>query len=128
MQTGRNEVFGGHSTKELRAWSLKPGEFFQRAANSDIQRYFIHPSGEYLLYLEAFESFSSLPQEVQNYLRRHRDELEERAAFRRGDCEWWRYTWPLHSELYSRPKILCPYLATANRFALDNDQQFLGLT
>lgn len=27
-----------------------------------------------------------------------------------------------------KPKILCPYLATFNRFALDEDQQFLGLT
>ena len=128
MQTGRNEVFGGHSANELRAWGLKSGEFFQRAANSDIQRYLIRPSGEYLLYLERYATFSSLPQSVQSYLRRHRAELEERAAFRRGDCEWWKYTWPLHSELYGRPWLLCPYLAPFNRFALDAVQQYLGLT
>jgi type I restriction-modification system DNA methylase subunit len=128
MQTGRNDVFGGHSKKELREWGLKSGEFFQRASNSDIQRYFIHPSGEYLIYPENFATFSSLPHEVQNYLKRHRAELESRAAFRRGDCEWWRYTWPLHSDLYDRPRLLCPYLATANRFALDDSQEYLGLT
>jgi hypothetical protein len=128
MQTGRNDVFGGHSKEELEGLGLRSGEYFQRATNSDVQRYYIRPSGEYLIYPEGFTSFSSLPQQVQNYLKLHRGELEARAAFRRGNCEWWKYTWPLHSSLYNGERLLCPYLATHNRFSLVESNQYLGLT
>jgi hypothetical protein len=61
-------------------------------------------------------------------LKKHESILKERAAFKRGDCLWWQYTWPLHKEWYGRPRILCPYLAKTNRFALDRKSEFIGLT
>jgi hypothetical protein len=102
--------------------------FLVRARNSDIWRYEIRDSGEMLLYLEDFRKFDDLPPEVEEHLKAHQKELKERAAYQRGDCEWWKYTWPLHKERAHRAKLLCPYLATRNRFALDSDQKYLGLT
>jgi hypothetical protein len=128
MQTGRNDVFGGLSPAIVRKWRLAKGQYFLRARNSDILRYQIHGSGEVLLYPEDFENFDDLPLAARTHLKAHQSELKERAAYQRGDCEWWKYTWPLHKEDAHRVKLLCPYLAPVNRFALDANQKYLGLT
>jgi hypothetical protein len=128
METGRNEVFGGKTIKEIKNFKLKAGQFFKRATNSDIQRYSIKNREEYLLYLEEFSKFKDLPESLQDYLKENSKDLKERAAFQRGDCEWWKFTWPLHKEWYSRKKILCPYLATFNRFMIDEKYEYIGLT
>jgi type I restriction-modification system DNA methylase subunit len=128
MQTGLNSVFGKLQAKDIGSWGLTDGQYFLRARNSDIESWHIADSGEYLLYVEDFTSFKELPLGVQEHLRTHEKDLKARAAYQRGDCEWWRYTWPLHREYYSRAKILSPYMAKKNRFALDTDRRFLGLT
>ncbi len=128
MQTGRNDVFGERTQEEITKWRVKPGQFYKRASNSDIQRYFIRDRGEYILYPQAAPSFDKLPADVQKHLLTHADELKKRAAYQRGDCEWWKFTWPLHEEHYGRKRIICPYLATFNRFALDEQGEFLSLT
>lgn len=128
MQTGRNEVFGGLEREVVRAWGLRADQVFVRARNSDIQRFHVRNSGEVLLYLEDVPRFSDLPQGVQEHLSRHEKELKARAAYKRGDCDWWRYTWPLHKENIRNPRILTPYLAETNRFAFDEGCRFLGLT
>ena len=128
MQTGRNDVFGERTLKEITKWRLKNQMFYKRASNSDIQRFYLRDRGEYVLFLEDEKNFDSLPKGVQKHLKEHSADLKERAAYQRGDCEWWKYTWPLHKEWYSRSKILCPYLAQSNRFALDVEDEYLGLT
>ena len=128
MQTGQNNVFGKLSKSQLDEWGVEPNQRFVRARNSDIQRYHIHDSREMLLYLENVRNFGLLPNGVQQYLRAHEGELKARAAYKRGDCDWWRYTWPLHKEHLLRHKLYCPYLATFNRFAMDIEQKYLGLT
>jgi len=101
---------------------------YVRARNSDIQRYYINDSKEYLLYTPSADRLDQLPQGAREYLEANRASLEERAAYKRGNCEWWQWTWPLHKEYLERNKLYCPYLATSNRFALDTKQRFLGLT
>lgn len=129
MQTGCNDVFGGRTADEIKAWRVPRGHFFKRATNTDIQRYQLLDRGEYLLYPHRVSAFSELPEGVRTHLTAHASALKERAAFKRGNCKWWAYTWPLHSENYGqRKRILCPYLAQSNRFALDSEDDFLSLT
>ena len=128
MQTGLNGVFGGHSSSVVDDWDLPDEAWFVRARNSDVRRWMIRDSGELLIYPNAYRRLADLPKEMRKYLQQHKARLEQRAAYRRGNCEWWQYTWPLHAERYSGPRILCPYLATENRFAVDEEQHFLGLT
>lgn len=128
MQTGRNNVFGKLDRSQIDRWGLPEEQHFIRARNSDIDRYNIRDSGEYLLYLEDAERYADLPKGVQEYLEAQKAKLTARAAYQRGDCEWWRYTWPLHKDCLGRAKLYCPYLATHNRFALDEQRQYLGLT
>ena len=47
---------------------------------------------------------------------------------KRGNCEWWKYTWPLHKELFHLPKIVSPYMATASTFAIDASNLAMYLT
>jgi hypothetical protein len=112
----------------MKEWQLPKGTYYIRSRNSDIDSWSITDSGEYLLYLENYKAFKDLPAGVQGHLHGFEKELKARAAYQRGNCDWWRYTWPLHKEYYSRTKILSPYLARNNRFALDEDRKFLGLT
>ncbi len=128
MQTGRNSVFGKLTKSEVDAWNLCPEDYRYRARNSDIQRYEIINSGEVLLYLENYSSFRELPKPVQAHLKRHEKELKDRAAYKRGDCKWWQYAWPLHKNFYSRRRLYSPFLSDTNRFGLDTKKQFLGLT
>ncbi|KKK73140.1 hypothetical protein LCGC14_2896810, partial [marine sediment metagenome] len=67
---------------------------------------------------------------VRDYLEQPANEraLKDRAAFKRGDCLWWRYTWPLHKELYHRPRLVCPYRTGHNRFVVVEDFRLITLT
>ena len=66
---------------------------------------------------------------AREHLTAHAAELKKRAAYQRGNCQWWQYTWPLHAEHYgTRTRMLCPYMARENRFAIDAGDEFLGLT
>jgi hypothetical protein len=129
MQTGRNDVFGERTEAEIRNWRVPRSGWFKRATNTDIQRYRIEDRGEYLLYPHDVGAFIQLPEGVRAHLTEHATELKKRAAYQRGNCQWWQYTWPLHAEHYGkRRRMLCPYLAKDNRFAIDESDEFLGLT
>ena len=127
MQTGRNQAFtvSPAAARGLRGRGVR---HFARARNSDIQAFHLRDSGKLLLYVEEAADFGRLPEPVRAHLRSFEDQLRARAAHRRGDCQWWRYAWPLHREYVAAPRILCPYLAGSNRFALDREARFLGLT
>jgi type I restriction-modification system DNA methylase subunit len=128
MQTGCNEVFGLHTLSEMREWRVHERLYRHRASNSDIQRYDIRDRGEILIYVEEGDAFEKLPERLKRHFENCSDSLKARAAYKRGNCDWWRYTWPLHQEYYSRRRIISPFLATENRFALVEDGRFIGLT
>ncbi|MEM4271435.1 MAG: N-6 DNA methylase, partial [Candidatus Pacearchaeota archaeon] len=128
METGRNEIFGKRTLEEIQSFGLQKGQYFKRAANSDIQRYFLKDRGEYLIYIEDFEKFKDLPENLQIYLKQNSKELKSRAAYQRGDCEWWKYTWPLHKQWYGKQKIISPFMSQRNRFMIDEKNEYLSLT
>lgn len=130
MQTGANAVFGKLSADDVSRWGLPSELLKERARNSDIQQFCIESSGEFLLYLEDVDRYESLPEAVRHYLEEpaHRSKLEERAAHRRGNCEWWRYTWPLHRDRYRGARLISPYRAGHLRFAVDEHFNVLSLT
>jgi len=129
MQTGSNESFTlPDSDNVLLSSAIKSDMLYQRARNSDISAFEIADDGPSLLYVEDAPSFASLPSEVKRHLNRHKAALSARKAFERGNCDWWRYTWPLHKEYLGKPRIYSPYRARDNRFAVDMHGKFLGIT
>lgn len=130
MQTGANGVFGKLSDADVAAFALPRELLKKRARNSDIEQFHIGDSQEWLLYLEDETDYRRLPEQVRKYLELpdNQDKLRGRAAFKRKNCEWWKFTWPLHKELYNRPRFVSPYRTGHNRFALDEDFTYLTLT
>ena len=128
MQTGRNDVFGGLTNKDVKKLRLGKQWVRKRAANSDIRRYLLRDRAEFLVWVEDARNFKDLPRSLQCYLKAHAKKLRSRAAFKRGNCEWWKFTWPLHKHLYGQARIISPFLSPRNRFALDKTKRFIGLT
>jgi len=126
MQTACNEAFT-LTEYEAQTSNLEKHLLKKRALNSDIDRYVINHSGKYLIYVEDLESIDGCPQAAK-YLETNKNKLESRAAYKRGDCEWYKYSFPMHKELYDKPKIIIPYRASQNRFALDENAEYLSLT
>jgi len=128
METGSNKAF----EIEQALYDFMKTKFskmvFPRMSNSGIKSYQLQPAKKYLLYPEGVKRFDELPEEFRKHLNVSKRELEDRAAFKRGDCEWWRYTWPLHKELFHLPKIVSPYMATTSTFAVDSTNLAMYLT
>ncbi|MBI4025199.1 MAG: Eco57I restriction-modification methylase domain-containing protein, partial [Verrucomicrobia bacterium] len=128
MQTGCNDVFGERTLLDMRTWKVPKELFRYRVSNSDIQRFEIRDRREVLLYVEDSPSFEKLPAGLRHHLEACSDKLKARAAYKRGNCDWWRFTWPLHHEYYSRARLVSPFLASENRFASVEDGRYIGLT
>jgi len=126
METAANPVFIFENYP-----SCFDSQFIRKRANSEIIRpYLLNEEKEYLLYFEDVDQFNDLPIEIQNYLNEseNKEILENRATVRNEGRIWWKYSRPLHKSKYNSNKILCPYRATYNRFALDESSEFIGLT
>lgn len=124
MQTGANSVFVlDPQTAESK--DIPPSYLKTRA--SDIHPFGFGSTERRVLYVED-EDFDDLPQEVCDWLTAHKDTLTSRAAFDRDDCRWYQFSWPLNSEHHFGPKVVSPYRAASNRFAVDTDGTYIGLT
>jgi len=126
MQTGSNPVFVIDKST-LDRYQIEPELIRKNIKNQDITPYNLAFRGLYLIYPEDIQNLDDYPR-TKAYLEKHRKTLEARAAYQRGDCEWWRFTWPLHQEKYNAPKIVTPFIAPKNRFALDTTTEYVGLT
>ena len=123
MQTGVNPVF---------CFSEYPAQFptrFIKRRMGGINRYYLSGEEEYLLYIEDVEKFEDLPQNIQEYLNNHKNELFNRAQIKRSRTSlWWKFTFAMHKELYPLHKIWCSYRSKTNEFVLDESQDYIGLT
>jgi len=127
IQTGENSIFApakGFPKK------FPSDRLHQRITNSEIEAYGFISEGVNLLYVENDDDFKDLPTGVKKYLNEHQEALENRAAYKEGSCHWY----ALHrsrrkgEHSHFRPKILCPYRSSANRFSVDIKGNLAGLT
>ncbi len=116
------------TTHRVESLFLKP-----LITNSGIRRFFIVPSKDYLIYTVPFqdgrEDINDYPG-ISAYLKVYEDELKSRYDYNENSTEqkypWYGYQRIQNIELFetSKIKILCPYRAEENRFALDNTGYF----
>ena len=94
-----------------------------------IKKYMIDDTKEYLLYFEDIATFEELPQSIQNHLLENKEFLENRAQIKRSPTSsWWKYTFPMHKEFYSKNKLWCSYRAKENIFCFDDTAEYIGFT
>ncbi len=130
IQTGENSVFA-----PTHGFSFEFSEdildiLSPIVKNSGIFAYGFVPDNSYLLYIENSNSFEDLPEPIQKYLLENRGKLEKRAAYKEGSCQWYALQRSRRKDqhFHFRPKILCPYRASNNRFSIDLEGQLAGLT
>jgi hypothetical protein len=128
MQTGANSVFTV-SVDQATYESLHClGFAYKRARTRNIEPYRFRGEPDIVAFPNRSDTFEHLPSVVQEILQANSEILRSRAAFLRGNCEWWAYTWPLHLEFIDKPRLICPFMAVENRFAIDKNCSFIGWT
>jgi len=127
IQTGENSVF---APVQGFPNTFSSDRLYQRITNSEIEAYGFIADGIYLLYIENDDNFNDLPEVIKKYLNDHRKILENRAAYKEGSCHWYALQRPRRKGEHShfRPKILCPYRSSSNRFSVDIEGNLAGLT
>ena len=106
-----------------------PKEFIKpRVTGKNIKRYFIEGKETYILYFEDIENFEDLPSSIQNHLLENKEFLENRATVKNEGRIWWRYSRPMHKELYKYNKIFCSRRAFENTFVLDCKNEYLAFS
>lgn len=127
IQTGENNIFS--PTKGFPK-KFPRDRLYQRITNSEIEAYGFVADGIYLLYIENEDDFKDFPTAVKKYLNEHRQDLENRASVLRGTCQWFALQHSRRKGEHShfRPKILCPYRSSSNRFSVDIEGALAGLT
>ena len=125
MQTGANNVYGFKEYPDQ-----FPSDFIRkRVSSNNIKKYHIRHDKNYLLYVEDVKKFKDLPDSIKDYLKTNRKTLKNRAdKKRRPTSNWWDYTFAMHKELYHLPKIFSSYRNSTNEFAIDKNNEYLGLT
>lgn len=126
-QTGANGVLAALTASDAGALGPAEGVILRRARGREIDACNLTATNPRFVVWTDDVEWGNLPAQIQAYLQANRSALEARAAFRRGDCEWFRWAWPRHA-ISGRPKLLCPYRAKSNRFWWDAEGETVGLT
>lgn len=91
--------------------------------NSNVEKYYIKESNLSLIYSDLIESERDYPNSI-DYIRKYRDRLENRREYKNGIRKWYELQWGRDSSLFDQPKIVFPYKATENRFAIDTNSSY----
>ncbi|MDR7857138.1 Eco57I restriction-modification methylase domain-containing protein [Tissierella sp.] len=86
--------------------------------NKNVRRYQIVDTDLYLIYSDLIQGENDYPYSI-GFIRNYRQRLENRRECKNGIRKWYELQWGREMELFEQPKILFPYKAGSNRFALD---------
>jgi hypothetical protein len=134
MQTGLDRAFRVTSSEiESEEISL---EFLRKLVrNGDIRKYFLYDRDEYWIYTEDIDIDElSKDHPVKKHVLKYYDKLIHRYPCRTSPEQpipkrkWYQYTVPNIKELFTlEEKIVVPYKAPSNRFAMDNERRISSM-
>jgi adenine-specific DNA-methyltransferase len=124
--TGLNEVFEVNE-KIIKKNKLEKEKLVKDIKNGDIRRYKINPRGLYMIYLTKKDDINKYPN-LLKYLSKFKKKLIKRYAYKNNQCKWFSLSTLRNKELFdnSKIKIVTPYLAYKNSFALDKIGYYNG--
>ncbi|OCR00266.1 hypothetical protein BCD67_25000 [Oscillatoriales cyanobacterium USR001] len=100
----------------------------KRVTGKNIQKYYISPNTDYVLYFEDIEELNLLPKSIREYLFKNKSILENRATVKNEGRVWWRYSRPMHKEYYHLPKLFCSRRSFDNIFCYDSSFDYLSFS
>lgn len=93
--------------------------------NKDVRGYYIENPQKKILYTNEIKKIEEYP-EILDYLETHKIKLSQRRECKNGTLPWYRLQWGRDPEHFKRRKIVFPYKATTNRFAIDDKKCFFS--
>lgn len=91
--------------------------------NSNIEKYQITEGNLRLIYADLIDNKEEYPNAL-NFIERHKDRLKNRRECRRGIRKWYHLQWGRDHKQFDQKKIVFPYKARTNRFALDSNKLY----
>lgn len=86
--------------------------------NKNVKRYQIMDSDLFLIYSNLIQKENDYSNSIE-FIGKYRERLENRRECKTGIRKWYELQWGRKMELFQQPKIVFPYKASKNRFALD---------
>lgn len=93
--------------------------------NTSVDKYFITSGEKYLLYTDGIEQIENYKYEYRHLLK-FKDKLENRRECKKGIKKWYQLQWGRKKEVFEVKKIVFPYKASGNRFAIDTKGNYFS--
>jgi len=117
-ESGLNEAFVV-SADYARSAELEAGLLRPLIKNSNIARYAISYGDKLMIYVPRGEQIDRYPA-IMRHLAKYRERLEARDVCRTASEPWFAFHRPRNAaQMNAERKIVCPYRAPGNRFAVD---------
>lgn len=120
--TGCDEAFVLKS-ESIKDEAIEEEILFQWLKNSDISPFHIRQSRYRIIYSDLITDEEKYKNAIR-FISRKRDRLELRRECQKGLRKWYQLQWGRNLELFTGKKIIYPYKASSNRFAIDNGSFF----
>lgn len=91
--------------------------------NKNIYRFGVTKPDEVIIYLNSTKDENKYPYAIK-YIKGHCKRLMERRECKAGSKKWYHLQWGRDRELFENTKIIYPYKASSNKFAIDNENYF----
>ncbi|MFZ5353182.1 MAG: Eco57I restriction-modification methylase domain-containing protein [Bacillota bacterium] len=111
------------SEKDIKSFELENSILKPWLKNSNIQKYKITSSNQYIIYSDLIENLDDYPNAAA-YISRHIDKLVTRRECVKGLREWYKLQWGRKTDVFEGRKIVYPYKSDTNRFCVDDTGYF----
>lgn len=92
--------------------------------NKHIQKYIIDSSEYKLIYSNDIKDELDYPIIINNFIGKYKEKLLNRRECKKNIRLWYELQWGREKSLFERKKIMYPYKAYNNRFAIDENNNF----
>lgn len=93
--------------------------------NKDVGVFSVAEPQKKILYTNAIDAIEKFPR-VTEHLKTHKEKLKGRRECKSGKLPWYKLQWGRDPEHFNGKKIIFPYKATKNRFAIDENRCFFS--
>lgn len=92
--------------------------------NKNICKYIVKNSNLKIIYSDDIEDEEEYSIELNQYIGKYKDKLLNRRECIKNIRKWYELQWGRNKELFERTKIMYPYKAQENKFAIDYDNSY----
>lgn len=92
--------------------------------NKNIDKYIIKENDHILIYSDDITNEESQSYLIREFILKYKDKLLNRRECKKNFRKWYELQWGREKEVFERVKIMHPYKASGNKFAIDYNNSF----